>query len=91
MRAVQGQLEERAQPFHDEFAKDSDGSAKVGLIGIDRSIAAWGDVRGLFPLQGDLALRIMIQLETMRRKVEKAFPQARAFIRPDLTRSSWSS
>jgi hypothetical protein len=82
MRAVQGQLEERAQPFDDEFTKDSDGSAKVGLIGIDRSIAAWGEVQSLFPLQADLALRTMIHLETLRRKVEKAFPNARDFIRP---------
>jgi hypothetical protein len=91
MRAVQGQLGERGQPFDDDFAKDSDGSAKVALIGMDRSIAAWGEVRGLFPLQGDLALRAMIHLETLRRKVEKAFPDARDFIRPGFDEIKLSS
>ena len=36
MRALSGRNEEL-----DEDPKDSDGSAKVALIGIDRSIAAW--------------------------------------------------
>jgi hypothetical protein len=91
MRAVQGQMEERGEPFEDEFAKDSDGSAKVALIGMDRSIAAWGEVRSLFPLQGDLALRTMIHLEILRRKVEKAFPNARDFIRPGFDEIKLSS
>ena len=85
MRAVHEQMGERGENLDDEFAKDSDGSAKVALIGMNRSIAAWGDVRGLFPLQGDLALRIMIHLETLRRKIEKAFPNARDFIRSGFT------
>ncbi len=91
MRAVQGHMEERAESFDDEFAKDSDGSAKVALIGMDRSIAAWGEVRGLFPLQGDLALRIIIHLETLRRKVEKTLVHARAFIRPGFDEIKLSS
>jgi hypothetical protein len=91
MRAVQGQMEERGDPFENEFAKDSDGSAKVALIGMDRSIAAWGEVRGFFPLQGDLALQAMIHLETLRRKVERAFPDARDFIRPGFDEIKLSS
>jgi hypothetical protein len=43
MRAIRGELEEREEAF-DEFARDSEGSAKIALIGIDRSIGAWGEV-----------------------------------------------
>ncbi|HKG78429.1 MAG TPA: hypothetical protein VKA78_03405, partial [Pyrinomonadaceae bacterium] len=40
IRALSGRREEE-DPESAEFPKDSDGSAKVALIGIDRSIAAW--------------------------------------------------
>ena len=43
MRAVSGKLHEEPDLL-DEFSKDSDGSAKVALIGIDRSIGAWGEI-----------------------------------------------
>ncbi len=81
MRAARGDLEERPEIL-DEFPKDSDGSAKVALIGIDRSIAAWGEIRNLFPLQDHDILNLLVHLEQLRRKVEIAFPDARAFIRP---------
>ena len=81
MRAVRGSLEERLEIL-DEFPKDSDGSAKVALIGIDRSIAAWGEIRHLFPLLRKETLDLIVHLEKLRRNVEKEFPEARAFIRP---------
>jgi hypothetical protein len=81
MRAVRGELEERSEIL-DEFPRDSDGSAKVALIGIDRSIAAWGEIRNYFPHRSDDVLDILVHLEQLRRKVEKVFPNARAFIRP---------
>ena len=76
-----GDLEERIDDFS-EFSKDSDGSAKVALIGIDRSIAAWGEIRNHFPLYVASILKMLVHLEQLRRKVEKAFPDARTFIRP---------
>jgi hypothetical protein len=81
LRAIKGDLEERPEIL-DEYPKDSDGSAKVALIGIDRSIAAWGEIRNHFPLRDDGMLNILLDLERLRRKVEKAFPDARAFVRP---------
>jgi hypothetical protein len=81
IRAVRGSLEDRLEIL-DEFPKDSDGSAKVALIGIDRSIAAWGEIRNIFPLLGKEALDLILHLEQLRRNVEKEFPDARAFIRP---------
>lgn len=81
MRAIRGELLEEPEIL-DEYPKDSDGSAKVALIGIDRSIAAWGEIRNLFPHRNDQIMDILLHLEQLRRKVEKTFPQARAFIRP---------
>ena len=81
MRAIRGELDERLEP-PDEFPKDSDGSAKVALIGLDRSIAAWGEIRNLFPHRDNDILDTLVHLEQLRRNVEKAFPEARSFIRP---------
>jgi hypothetical protein len=65
----------------EEFPKDSDGSVKVALIGIDRSIAAWGKMLQIFPEQEDEILEILVILERLRRSTEKEFPQARDFKR----------
>jgi hypothetical protein len=66
------------------FPKDSDGSAKVALIGIDRSMAAWGILLTHFPEQEDAILPLLTLLERIRRMVEKEFPDARAFYREGL-------
>jgi hypothetical protein len=81
MRAVRGQRDERFEHL-DEFPKDSEGSAKVALIGMDRSIGAWGEVRRHIPTGKDKVLLILKRLIHLRKKTEKAFPEARAFIRP---------
>ncbi len=88
-RAISGQMEEESE-IDDEpsqYAKDSDGSAKVALIGIDRSIAAWGVISRRFPT---LCLHdvpaILTHLERLRRSVEKVFPNARGFLRPGFDR-----
>jgi len=66
----------------DEFPSDSDGSAKVALIGIDRSIVAWGRLMNQFPDQENMILDICVHLEKLRNGAEKIFPNAREFIRP---------
>ena len=81
IRAVQGKLEETSEDF-EEFPKDSDGSAKVALIAIDRSIAAWGQMRKHFPQRRDDILDVLVHLDRLRRKTETLFPDARAFVRP---------
>ena len=64
-----------------DFPKDSDGSIKVALIGIDRSIAAWGKMLALLPEKEDEILELLVQLERLRRQTEKEFPAARDFKR----------
>jgi hypothetical protein len=85
MRALHGELEERPEILKD-FPKGSDGSAKVALIGIDRSIAAWGEMRSHFQEREDDILDLLIHLDRLRRSVEKTFPKARAFQRPGFDR-----
>lgn len=81
MRAVGGELEEKEDGFG-EFAKDSEGSAKIALIAIDRSIGAWGMVYAHDLLHDEKVLRLIAYLDRLREEVEKTFPGARSFIRP---------
>ncbi len=83
MRAVTSIQHEMEDP-DDEYPKDSDGSAKVALIAIDRSIYAWGELRNLMPDQADNIIDILVQLGKLRDLTEKTFPNARSFIRPGL-------
>jgi hypothetical protein len=80
-RAGRGKNEDDFE-VEDEFPKDSDGSAKVALIGIDRSIAAWGVMLTLIPEEEDNIFTILVHLERLRRITETEFPSAREFIRP---------
>jgi len=64
------------------FPKDSDGSTKVALIGMDRSISAWGKMTKYFPDQKENILNIITHLDRLRRRTENKFPEARAFVRP---------
>ena len=65
MRAVRGELEEREEE-RDEFPRDSEGSAKVALIAIDRSIGAWGTVYTHDPLKSENILRFIAYLDKVR-------------------------
>jgi hypothetical protein len=83
MRAFQGRRDEATSADQlDASPKDSDGSAKVALIGIDRSLAAWGVLLRAFPARETETLEILVHLDRLRRDVEREFPGARAFVRP---------
>ena len=64
------------------FPQDANGSAKVAIIGIERSIAAWGGLLDQFPDQENPILDVLVALKKLLRQVDAAFPDARAFIRP---------
>ena len=64
------------------FPKDSDGSAKIALIAIDRSIGAWAGLRVTLGDDPDGVLDLLAQLAAIRRETEKLFPEARTFVRP---------
>lgn len=66
----------------DPIQNDSNGSAKVALTAIDRSIAAWGRLGSILPEKAGGIMPILSQLEALRRHTEQTFPHARDFIRP---------
>ena len=83
MRALSGRKEEfEGDPEVADFPKDSDGSAKVALIGIDRSIAAWRMMQLSLPDRVESIIPLILQLERLRLRLEHGFPAARNFIRP---------
>jgi len=81
MRAFHGQRDELNE-IADEFPKDSDGSAKVSLMGIDRSMAAWTEMMCYLKKHKTEISGMFFHLEGLRSSVEKVFPDAREFDRP---------
>lgn len=81
IRGLTGELRSVPEILED-YPKDSDGSAKVALIAIDRSLAAWLELYNNFSSQEDEILEFLIHLDRLRKKVEKTFPASRAFVRP---------
>jgi len=80
IRALSSRKDEDSED--NDFPKDSDGSAKVALIGIDRSIAAWHLMQLSLSDRAESIVPLILQLERLRNNLEKGFPQARDFIRP---------
>ncbi len=66
-----------------EFMTDYyNGKAKLTLISVDRSIAAWLVLQVHFPEKVNKITEILFQLEKLRLQIEKDFPNARKFVRP---------
>ena len=80
MRAVRGNIDEKEERC-DEFPSDSDGSAKIALIAIDRSIAAWAVIQHYMADCSQELIDIITFLDGLRQAVEETFPNARSFIR----------
>ena len=81
IRAVRGKVEDDEER-DDEFPRDSDGSAKIALVAIDRSIAAWAVIRNYVNDGAKGVIDAIAFLDSLRQALEKAFPNARSFIRP---------
>lgn len=81
IRAIRGKMEEEDEGG-DELPRDSDGSAKIALIGIDRSIGAWAVIPRYQRLYAESVFEIIYLLDLLRQAVEETFPGARSFIRP---------
>jgi hypothetical protein len=82
MRAIRGKMEEEEEERCDEFPSDSDGSAKIALIAIDRSIGGWAVIPHHNHLYAESVLEMISFLDSLRQAVEQTFPKARAFLRP---------
>lgn len=71
-----------------EGARDSDGSIKVALIAIDRSVGAWRLMQQARPELFDSILPFLLRLERLRLSTENEFPDARDFIRAGFDEAS---
>ncbi len=81
MRAIHGKKEDEEEGC-DEFPSDSDGSAKIALIAIDRSIGAWAVIQQYLDDNDREVIDIIAFLDSLKEAVEKTFPKARSFVRP---------
>jgi len=82
MRALSQEELVETQEEDNTLQSDSNGSALVALIAIDRSTSAWGKLQECFPAKTDSILDILLSLDGLRRMIEKTFPNARNFKRP---------
>lgn len=82
MRAIMGKMEDDGWEEENGFQKDGDGSAKIALIAIDRSIEAWTTLAQYIPEPEDDILTLLASLQKSKRLGEKEFPGAQKFIRP---------
>lgn len=85
-RAVHSKLDEEAETDEEmrAFPKDSEGTTKIALIAMDRSIGAWGKLLKTFPQCETQTLELLVHLDRLRRATEQEFPHARQFVRPGL-------
>ncbi len=65
-----------------EFPPDHEGSAKVGLIGLDRSLEAWQRIASEHRVGESVAPACIEELQWIKARLEAAIPCARAFVRP---------
>ncbi len=63
---------------------DANGSGRVALLAIERSIAAWVRLRELVPAQEDAILKMLVTLDRLRAGIHLALPGARDFHLPFL-------
>lgn len=82
VRAIEGRMAYPVSAHQDSPQNDASGTAKISLIVIDRSLAAWSVLYGEYPVYEDKTLSILVHLDRLRRSIEVVFPSARAFIRP---------
>ena len=79
MRALRGLAED--DPSDRDWPPDHDGSAKVALIGIDRSHTAWLDLVDVGLASASEVAPFVDDLVWLRAALERTFPKARSFVR----------
>lgn len=81
-RGLHGKIEREDWQEDNGFQKDSDGSAKIAIIAIERSMNAWVKLYELMPASEDVALKVLSILSKLKRKALEEFPKAMEFKRP---------
>jgi|SRR5215813_9704186 len=67
---------------HDPAQTDANGSAKIAIIAIERSLGAWRIMQSCVPDKVESIAPLMTTLENLRSGIEETLPLARDFIRP---------
>jgi hypothetical protein len=81
-RAIRSVAQEQRYMFwHDDARKDSDGSAKVALLGAERSRLAWIDLRDSGLAGNDAVDGFAASLTWLIDELDRVFPRARRFVR----------
>lgn len=81
-RALHGKIDGEGWEQNNGFQKDSDGSAKIAIIAIERSMNAWVKLYELMPAAEDVALKSLSILSQLKKKALEEFPKAMEFRRP---------
>lgn len=81
-RALHGKLEGESWEDNNGYARDSDGSAKIAIIAVERSMNAWVKIYELMPSSEDVALASLSLLSKIKRLALQVFPKAMEFKRP---------
>lgn len=81
-RALHGKIENEDWETANGFQKDSDGSAKIALLAMERSIGAWVRLYELMSSSEDTALKALAILSRLKEKTLTNFPEAMQFKRP---------
>jgi len=81
-RALHGKMENEDWETENGYPKDSDGSAKIALIAIERSSGAWAKLYELMPDSEDVSLKALSLLSQLKQNTTKEFPEAMQFKRP---------
>lgn len=73
------------EPTDDEYLLDYyNGKAKLVLVSIDQSLAAWRTMLAFYPEKVDDLLDLLSTLSQLKTHLETTFPEARTFVRPGL-------
>lgn len=82
---VQRAIKGKNRSWYDEFdpyQNDANGSAKIALIAIERSLTAWEVLRTFLPETTDDMLDMLVVLSKLRSGIHRLFPKTDLFIRP---------
>lgn len=79
-RALRGKRED--EWGDDRIQNDWNGSARVALLGLERSMTAWSILRDLIPDECDAIVRLLARCGLIRRMLLQEFPDVRQFVRP---------
>lgn len=77
-RAITGLEDEEEE----QIQNDSNGSAKIAMIAVERSLGAWEVLRRQLPEKGDEILELQRRLQHLRAEINRLFPHWAQFHRP---------